>query len=324
MRQSNRNVVRHQKSVFYHVDHNANVDIFKQARDLYTRMFIEDASLGVMPIGGRSRRKDFKVELAPAPTSSVRDLIVYGLAANLYSYREDLASTVCEFVQRSAALICASDRATYEIVYLEEPDPKRIIGFELVSIPEEQLLRRRGGTFQIVSSDIAAEHGTDTKIQFDDGDLVTIEAPVEFRKGLHNMRSGLLRLGQFPLTGLVLEASQNKIPYDFKAHERAMKLAFVEVVRPVGWNGRGTFNDCVLSYYWIQREILFERFKIEMREAILAGMNEVLRRVGAKLGFEAQLQVAGLPTVKDTKEARTKLLSGEMAFTDVMDVFRLV
>jgi hypothetical protein len=49
-----------------------------------------------------------------------------------------------------------------------------------------------------------------------------------------------------------------------------------------------------------------------------------LRRVGAKLGFEAQLQVAGLPTVKDTKEARTKLLSGEMAFTDVMDVFRLV
>jgi len=323
MRQSNRNVVRHQKSVFYHVDHNVNADIFKQARDLYTRMFIEDASLGVMPIGGRSRRKSFKVELAPAPTPAARDVIVYGLAANLHSYREDLASTVCEFVRRTAAQICASDRATYEIVYLGEPDSQRAVGFELVFIPEEQLLRRRGRTFQIIPSDIAAERGTDTKIQFDDGDLVTVDAPLGFRKGLPKMRSGLLRLGDFPLTGLVMEASENKMPYDFKAHERAMKLAFADVVRPVGWNGRGTFNDCVLSYYWIQRAVSFERFKIEIRESILAGMNEALRRVGAKFGFEAQLRVAGLPTVKDTEEARTKLRSGEMAFTDVMDVFRL-
>ncbi len=322
-RQSDRNLIRHQKSVFYYVDHNVDVDIMKQARDIYTRMFIEDASLAVMPIGGRSRRKDFQVELVPTPTPAVRDLILDGFAAQLHRYREDLASTVSEFVRQSAAKICASDRANYEVVYLEEPDAKRLTGFELVPVPEEQLLRRRGRSFQIVPPDIADERGTGTSIQFDDEDLVTIEAPLSFRKGLQKVRSGLFRLGEFPLTGLVLEASQKNIPYDFKAHERAMKLAIVDVVRPIGWNARGTFNDCVLSYYWIQRGILFERFKIELREAILAGVNEVLRRVGGKLGFEAQLKVGGLPTVKDTEEARTKLASGEIAFTDVMDVFRL-
>jgi hypothetical protein len=206
---------------------------------------------------------------------------------------------------------------------LEKPDEERIASFELVPVPEEQILRRRGRSFQIVPPDIASERGTGTLIQFDDEDLVTIEAPLTFRKGLQELRNGLFRLGKFPLTGLILEASQNNIPYDLKAHERAKKLAIVDVVRPIGWNVRGEFNDCVVSYYWIQREILFERFKIELREAILAGVNELLRRVGGKLGFEAQLKVDGLPTVKDTEEARTKLASGEIAFTDVMDVFRL-
>jgi hypothetical protein len=137
------------------------------------------------------------------------------------------------------------------------------------------------------------------------------------------MRNGLLRLGEFRFSGLVLEAYQSKIPYDFKMHDRAMKIAMVDLLRAVGWNARGTFNDVVLSYYWIQREILFERFKIELRDAILVGMNELLQRVGKKLGFEAELKVTGLPTVRDTEEARIKLSSGEIPFTEIMNVFKM-
>ena len=322
-RKCDQNLIRHQKSVVYYVDHNLDFGITKQARDIYTRMFIEDASSAVMPIGGRSRRKDFQVELAPTPTPAVRDLILDGFTAKMHRYREDLASTVSEFVRQSAATICASDRVNYELVYLEQPDAMRFTGFELMPVPDEQLLRRRGRSFQIVPPNLAVECGTETSIQLDAEDIVTIEAPLRFRKELQKVRNGLFRLGNFPLTGLLLEASQKGIPYDFKAHERAMKLALADVVRPIGWNARGTFNDCVLSYYWIQKGILFERFKIELRDAILDGVNEVLRRVGRKLGFEAQLRVNGLPTVKDTEEARAKLASGEIAFTDVMDVFKL-
>jgi len=320
-RRISQDVVRHQKSVFYHTDHEPDGDLLTIPRDLYTRMFTEDASLGVMPIGGRSRRKEFKIELVPRPIKEVAAMIAGALATSTHSYREDLSAVVCEFARGCAAQICANDRATYEIVFHEDPQAKKLTGFELAFIPEHQLVTQGSRVVQIVPPEVAVKRGCAARIPFSEDELLIIEAPMEFRRDLRKMREGLRRLAQLPLSGLTLESSQKGIPYDFNAHHRTMKLALADVVRAIGWNVRGTFNDSVLSYYWIERDIRFHRFKIEMRQAILSALNGAIRRVGKKLGFEVEITVSGLPTVQDTVEASTKLRSGEKAFTEVMDVF---
>jgi hypothetical protein len=87
------------------------------------------------------------------------------------------------------------------------------------------------------------------------------------------------------------------------------------------WPARGAFNESVLSYYWIQMDILFHEFKVELREEILKAMNAGLLQIGRRLGFEVQLRIEGLPTLNDAKTALHELKSGEKSFTEVMKVF---
>jgi hypothetical protein len=102
-----------------------------------------------------------------------------------------------------------------------------------------------------------------------------------------------------------------------------MNLALVEAVKPIGWNARGTFNNCVLSYYWIRMSLTFEKFKIRLREAMLATLNRSLQRIGEKVGFKAEIKMEGLPTIADVDNASDQLASGAMPFTEVMKVFEL-
>jgi hypothetical protein len=66
----------------------------------------------------------------------------------------------------------------------------------------------------------------------------------------------------------------------------------------------------------------FEKFKIELRQTLLAALNEVLGRIGARIGFSAEIQIHGLPSIQDVDIAIEKLRSGTMPFTEVMDPFR--
>jgi len=121
----------------------------------------------------------------------------------------------------------------------------------------------------------------------------------------------------------MLEAQKKGIPYDFKAHQRSMKLALVEAVKPIGWNARGSFTDCVLSYYWIRIFLTFERFKIRLRDNMLATLNAALIDIGAKLNFNTQIKISGLPILADVDTAIESLSSGVMPFTEVMKRFEL-
>jgi hypothetical protein len=104
-------------------------------------------------------------------------------------------------------------------------------------------------------------------------------------------------------------------------HQRQASELLGEAVKPIGWNARGSFNDCVLFYYWIHLMIRFERFKIELRDAMLNTLNDGIQRVGQKIGFNGKITIDGLPTLADVDAAIVNLKSGTMAFSDVMKPF---
>lgn len=282
-------------------------------------MFPEDVSLGIMPIGGRSNRKSFVIALSPSDTRA-EEIVAEGLGRE---HRESLQEAVCDFFQSVAANLCFSERAAFEIVYFEEPGTQALTGFELVLLDPSQLIEKRGTTYQIVEPEIAKELNAPELIFLPAEDLVVFTPPREFAKNLRDVRANLTELDRLRLPEIMLEATKKRIPYDFKSHERSQKLALVEAIKPIGWNARGSFSDCVTSYYWIRLLLKFERFKIELRHSMLATLNEAVLRIGQKLNFAGRIEISGLPLRVDVTDALRKLDSGERPFTEIMEVFRL-
>ena len=285
-------------------------------------MFPEDVSLGIMPIGGRSSRPDFKVTLCPADKAA-KEIITAGLNRRDYGYGNSLADSLYEFFRLLAADLCSAEQAIFEIVYLEDQQTGKVIGFELAFIGENQIVEKRGLLFQSVPPEVARERNVPELIPLARENLMVFKAPADFEKELHDLRQNLAQLDKSRFPMMMLEATKKNAPYDFKAHERSMKLALVEAVKPIGWNARGTFNDCVLSYYWIHLSLTFEKFKIQLREAMLTTLNDGLERIGEKIGFKTQIKIDGLPTLADVDTASHNLNSGVMPFTEVMKTFEL-
>ncbi len=283
-------------------------------------MFSEDVAVSIMPIGGRSSRADFQVTISPADRRA-GDIIMRGLEEHGHAHSP--ADALYDFFRLLSANIATSERAIFEIVYLEERGTQTLVGFELAFISDAQITEKRGQIYQRVPRTVAAERNVPEMILLEKDDLIVFKPPEEYEKPLRHVRTSLSELDKLQFPALMLEATKENIPYDFKAHERSMKLALVEAVKPIGWNARGSFNDCVLSYYWILMSLTFERFKIRLRETMLDTLNLGLECIGKKLHFETRLKIDGLPTLADVDRATEQLNSGTMAFTEVMKPFEI-
>ncbi len=309
--------LRRQRSVFYTLPETSEL-----SPGLYKHMLLEDVSLGIMPIGGRSSRARFNVTTSPADRRAEK-LVAEGLPTRGHYYRDSLAESLYDFFRLLAAELCAANRATYEIVYFEEPETRRFTGFELVFIQGSQLLAKRGRTYQVVPPEVAKERHVAELIPLPKEDLLVFTPAAAYEAALRNMRASLSELDGMRFPSVAFEAMQKGMPYDFKAHERSMNLALMEAMRPIGWTARGSFNDFIMSYYLVHQMIQFERFKVHMRECMLGTLNAGLERIGEKIGFKTQIKIDGLPTLSDVDTARRNLSSGATPFTEVMKCFDL-
>jgi hypothetical protein len=307
--------IRKQRTIYYRSPQDTERTV-----EFYMHMFPKDVSLGIMPIGGRSKRPDFKISVIP-PNKQVAAIVAAGLESEHYSH--PLAAAVSDVFETVSANLCFADRFMYEIAYLEERETKKPVGFDLVWVNQSQLVERGGELFQRVPTAVAKDAKVSEMIFLPKEDIIEFKPPARFEKALRDVRMKLSRLDKLRLPELALRATKEKIPYDYKAHDRAMQLALVEAVRPIGWNARGEYNGCVTSFYWIRLLLTFEEFKIELRHTILATINDALKRIGQKLGFEAQIEINGLPTRIDVTDALRKLDLGEVPFTEVMKAFEL-
>jgi len=310
--------VRKQQTVYYHMaDQPSEVEL---ASSFYTHMFSQDVSLGILPASCFTAKPNFKVTILPE-NDDVETVIRQGLADDRFN--DSLANALYYFFYPLAASLCVTDTVTYEIVYIEDSQTNKPVGFELNPLAKKQLVKKQGMLYQIVPQEIAKEKNLPELIPLED-DIIEFRPPVNFASELQDMRANLRQLDKMQNSSVTVDAikSQNT-SYDFAVHQRSMKLALVETVKSIGWNARGLFNDSVMSYYWIRMGFTFEKFKIQLREIMLASLNTGLLQIGKKLGFEAQIKIEGLPTIADVNAASVNLDSGKMAFTEVMKPFNL-
>lgn len=308
---------RRQHSIWYVNDQDrATGEHLRRRQQHYLWMFTEDLSIRVIP--SSLDRDEYEARLLIEPPSQATEEMLaraFSVSGNA-SYR--LGYPFSEFVRLLVSELCSYDRVAYEIVYLYEPDKDTPSGFELMHLNPTQLRRRRGRTVQLVPPDVARDRGVSTEIELVDEDLVTFQLPRDLRRVIARTVANLDALSNQQWHSLGMAAMEGKVPYDFSTHNRSMMLALAEATRATGWNGRGTLHEHTLTTFWLRREVTFHRFVARVRTAILEQVNALLRRVGPRLHFNAQLRLEGFPTDAALDEVLGLIDAGEIPLTEVV------
>lgn len=81
---------------------------------------------------------------------------------------------------------------------------------------------------------------------------------------------------------------------DVAEQSKLIRMATAYLCAPCGWNGRQSFDEYTTAYFMIERQLRFAEFLIELREYIIARLNQCFAIAGAELGFQAKLELKGL------------------------------
>jgi hypothetical protein len=320
---------RSQQSIYYPIDFMArndpvlrsHPDYFEQ---LYPRMLIEDIALGIMPIGRMAGKKPFRVVVSPL-NPQAEGLITRALARNELTYRDDLSEVICDFFYDCAQIICSFGEAIYELVYLAHPESGAIVEFELQGVPPRTVKSYRSKMVQYVPLEVAQRQHVAQCVELSRERILTFSFPKSIRRSaFERMLESLAVLSTPLLPEFALQGENDtatRMPFDYKMFNRSQLLALTEAGKLIGWNARGRCSEETLEYYGHYRQLLFEKFKIELRTSILGTLNEGLDKAGQKLGFSVQLEIEGLPTLKDIEAAQAHLAAGDQLFREIIEPF---
>jgi hypothetical protein len=315
-----------QQSVFYFPQLADQKDPVLSARPSYydyyfSSLLIEDVKLKILPRGGSANRKSFALFLKPSD-SKIEKLIAEAVTQN-YHVR-NLVRAICGFFDFCAQTIMEFGEAIYEIVYFSRDDGK-IVKFRLVNIQPISVIHRRGRTLQYVPPNIARERNVSQYVLLPSDRILTFKPPAYVQRELGGIMESLASLAPPrppSLTYQELNGRSKQSFLDSSARIRTYKMALAESGKLIGWNARGLFSEDVLEYYSLHRQLLFEKFEIELRNDILSTLNDGLDRTGKEMGFSGKLEIEGLPTLADVDVAQTHLAAGDSSFEEILDSFR--
>lgn len=116
---------------------------------------------------------------------------------------------------------------------------------------------------------------------------------------------------------LMQQSARGGTPYSFTEHQRERAELFAKVTEPVGWNVRGLFQDNLLAPYEVWRQLRFLEFKVRLRDLLMDRLNTTLSEVGSQMGFQAAIELSGLPSLQDVDDAKDDLRNGRRSLNDL-------
>jgi hypothetical protein len=326
-RDKTRDLSRSQKTISYYPELNGEVDPRPKERYRYfellqSHMLIETVGTHIIPTGGRSRKKPIRIDVAPA-SRTVQTLVASALSRD-HGWHAELPSAVAEFVSECAQSVMAFGESVYEIVYLSDTTAQTIVAFELVRVQPFSVRRRLGRLVQVVPREVVNRRGVSPFIDLPADCILIFKPPMGIQDSLAKSLESLAVLSEKLMPEFALKnfrEATSKFHYDSTGQVYSQKLALAEAGKAIGWNARGLFEDDMLEFYSLRRQLSFERFNIDFRTAILETLNEGLVLAGNQMGFEAQISIEGLPTVSDVELAQSELESGTKAFGEILKPF---
>lgn len=284
---------------------------------LYSHMLIEDLHAGIMPY---SFNPEIKISLAGDDSNDLRQIIAKGLNNERYC---DLSEAVASFIRQCTNELMYYPKSEYEIVYYSNKQPSNeFCAFALEHVPYKSLKRLGAFCFQILPRAIAQEKGVSSFIKVLPKQIITFELPARIKYDWFAIIKLLDFISRNNLPELALMSTERaSIPFDINKFYYSKNLLLAKSTKTIGWNARHSFEN-MLEYYTLTRFLRFERLKIEIRDAILIKLNEVLKQAGKKMNFRCQLHLVGLLTLEDIDNAEKELQYGNTPFKQIIDKFR--
>jgi hypothetical protein len=287
---------------------------------IFANRFIEDATLGLIPAGTNSQEQPFVARIEPESRDIERML---SAALSPGQYYRSLTDSLYGFFRD-----CAQTVVVYGVAYLEAIDlvdeDGHMTGFELLPIDSEMVRWADDNMYQIIPEDLARQRGINAKIALARERVLQFLPPPLVRNELRDILDSLVFLSEPPPPEISLPSirtARPSVPFDYLFHIQTQYMAIAEVTKAVGWNARGLFADSVLESYWVYRQLLFSRFRIQLRDGILNTLNAGVEEIGKLLGFSSKILLNGLPTESDVDEAMRYLQEGSRGFEEILKPF---
>jgi len=299
-------------------------ECYRYFERMQSHMLIEDIQTQILPYEGRSRKTPFSIELDPA-SDTLEPLVASAFKGRDHYSRHELARAVADFIRECAQSVVCFGQATYELVYLSrEEEPGKYVAFELEQV-RPLTVKRSGNKFiQTIPAEVAKKLAVPRFIDLPAESILMFELPTSLKKFVSRTLDSLAVLSEklipeFAMKDFATAASLYR--YDSANQVYSQKLALAEAGKQIGWNARMLFNEEMLEFYQLKRQLRFERFKLQLRDSILETLNRGLVTAGTALGFQAKIKVSGLPTLSDIELAEADLESGGKAFGDILGQF---
>jgi len=285
---------------------------------LYLRMFQEDVGHMLPWRSGSSADARFVVTLEGADDST-RQLVLDSLPGRNGPPRI-LEDGIRDFVEATSRDLTLGP-SHFEVVFFSD-DAGDLRSFAFEPLMAKSVSRSRRRVIQMVP----AEPGLPTRrgipfVELDPARIITIELPRPLRRALSKAVPLWRAAANQSLRGTDLLIDHTR-GYDFKVQQRLIADQLLRSTAKIGWSGRDLLTEATLDPYKVARHLNFVSFQIEVRNAIVAGLQRGLDLAGTKIGFKVKLGLDQVVTLDDVEQAKADLNAGTQHIGALMRIER--
>lgn len=287
-------------------------------------MFGDDVQMGIMPY---SMKGEMRIELLP-PDDNASRLVAQALGRDRsfgYGYHyHRFEDAVPEFVRECAQTIMRSGFAQYEIVTERDRETKEALRFRFQWVTPHTIRRRRGNWVQDIGTKAAEELGCSRYVPVDISRIVSFPAirPLTPRKLLSVSRT-LAGVGTQLMPMFGLNPAEQPPGFNFEEFQRKRSRASAAATASVGWNGRGRLGEEITDYYYLHREIRFQRFLVQLRSSIIERVNRILAEMLPRFGCAGSIVLTGFPGLHEIENIARNLEGGtslKAAYDEILKI----
>jgi len=291
----------------------------------YPSLLAEDVANGLLP-SRRHRQPPYNVLWTP-PDKEVEQLVARAIArpeddyAGWHAY---LSDSLEDFVHDCAHTVMLYEKAIYEIVYWSDPETDRAVEFQLRLITSGSVKWMNGKPFQHLPQSVARRCDVESPIELNSADLLIVVPPQYVRDSFSQMLETIARADAMKRIMSALHQSETSPRATLNPSElrHSEFLTVARATREIGWNARGLIEEYFDTFYLVERQIRFEKFRAQLRASILSALNEGLACAGRRIGFSGQITLEGISSFADIEQIETKFFSGEVSAQEVIAAFQ--
>lgn len=268
-------------------------------------MFIEDVSLGVMPLyADRVSGLSIVIDGTQTDIEEASQILASFARHERYSKAELVSDAITEITRR----IVWFGEQTAEIV--QDSDSS----FELYEFTPQRLIQVANWYIQFVPK--SEWNRTGKKLVIAHKDKVwRITTPKELGgpKRYRSMIRNLCKFGMPPAFYMEdLEANKTNSHFDLTEYRLQTDVYKSKQTRTWGWTGRDYTLEKWTEYYQLYRLLNFAKAQAILREHIVFELNALFRR----LHLAAKIEIEGLNTPSDFTSIQHNLAAGQIGFTE--------